>query len=133
MNNLNSVLIEGTLVQEPVYKLSPKGTAICTFSLVSHRYYSYEEKTVKETNYFDIETWSKLAEQCRYHGRKGYEVRIVGRLKQARWNDAQGKSHTRVLIIAEHLEFKTESQPDSVRRTEQTPSLITEPELECLT
>ena len=37
---------------------------------------------------------------------KGRGIRVVGRLKQNRWKDDAGKSHSRVKIIAEHIEFK---------------------------
>jgi len=30
----------------------------------------------------------------------------VGRLKQDRWTDTDGKPHSRVEIVAEHVEFK---------------------------
>lgn len=30
----------------------------------------------------------------------------MGRLKQDRWEDATGKSQTRIKIVAEHVEFK---------------------------
>ena len=37
---------------------------------------------------------------------KGRGVRVVGRLKQDRWADQEGKNHDRVKIVAEHVEFK---------------------------
>ncbi len=33
-------------------------------------------------------------------------MRVVGRLKQDRWEDAEGKTRSKVHIIAEHVEFK---------------------------
>jgi single-strand DNA-binding protein len=32
----------------------------------------------------------------------------VGRLKQDRWNGTDGKLHSRVTIVAEHVEFRPE-------------------------
>lgn len=40
-------------------------------------------------------------------GNLGGGVRVVGRLKQDRWTDPDGKPHSRVLIVAEHVEFKS--------------------------
>jgi single-strand DNA-binding protein len=60
----------------------------------------------KETSYFDVETWGKLAEACYSKSQKGRGVRVVGRLKQNRWNDPDGKPHSRVTIVAEHVEFR---------------------------
>jgi single-strand DNA-binding protein len=31
---------------------------------------------------------------------------VVGRLKQDWWTDADGKPHSRIIVIAEHVEFK---------------------------
>jgi single-strand DNA-binding protein len=33
-------------------------------------------------------------------------MHVVGRLKQDRWTDPDGKPHSRIFIAAEHLEFK---------------------------
>jgi single-strand DNA-binding protein len=41
-------------------------------------------------------------------GHKGRGVRVVGRLKQDRWNDANGKQRSKVTIVAEHVEFRPE-------------------------
>jgi len=38
--------------------------------------------------------------------KKGRGVRVVGRLKQDRWTDADGKPHSRIFIVAEHVEFR---------------------------
>jgi single-strand DNA-binding protein len=105
-NNLNSILIEGNLVRDPLFRSTAKGTPLCTFSLASNRYYKQDNGMEKEVSFFDVEAWSKLAESCRTQGHKGRGVRVVGRLKQDRWSDAEGKSHSKVSIIAEHVEFR---------------------------
>jgi single-strand DNA-binding protein len=112
MNNLNSILIEGNLTRDPLLRNTPKGTAICTFSIASNRYYKQDSAYEKEVNFFDVETWSRLAENCYNLGRKGRGVRVVGRLKQDRWNDSEGKPHSRVTIVAEHVEFRPEFKKD---------------------
>ena len=113
MNNLNSILIEGNLVRDPVFKSTPKGTPVCTFSLASNRFYKQDSETEKEVSFFEVETWSKLAENCNNFGRKGRGVRVVGRLKQQRWNDTEGRPQSKVMIVAEHVEFKPVFNKDS--------------------
>jgi single-strand DNA-binding protein len=113
MNNLNSILIEGNLVRDPVYKYTPKGTPVCTFSLASNRFYKQDSETEKEVSFFEVETWSKLAENCHNLGSKGRGVRVVGRLKQQRWNDTEGNPQSKVMIVAEHVEFKPLFNKDS--------------------
>ncbi|GHV88374.1 hypothetical protein AGMMS50267_07340 [Spirochaetia bacterium] len=106
MNNLNSILIEGNLVRDPLFRSTPKGTPICTFSLASNRFFKQDSGLEKEVSFFDVETWAKLAENCYNLGHKGRGVRVVGRLKQERWLNAEGKSRSRITIVAEHVEFR---------------------------
>jgi single-strand DNA-binding protein len=113
MNNLNSILIEGNLVRDPMLRSTPKGTQVCTMSLASNRYYRQDSGFEKEVSFFDIESWAKLAEACYSKGKKGRGVRVVGRLKQNRWSDPEGKSHSRVTIVAEHVEFRPEFKKDA--------------------
>ncbi|GAB6391181.1 MAG: single-stranded DNA-binding protein [Treponematales bacterium] len=113
MNNLNSILIEGNMVRDPALKATPKGTQVCTFSLASNRYYRQDSQLAKEVSFFEVESWAKLAESCHSQGRKGRGVRVVGRLKQDRWNGSDGKSHSRVTIVAEHVEFRPEFRKEA--------------------
>jgi len=113
MNNLNSILIEGNLVREPVYRTTAKGTPVCTFSLASNRFFKQDSQLEKEVSFFEIETWSKLAESCGSLGKKGRGVRVVGRLKQDRWTGSDGKSHSKIMIVAEHVEFRPEFTKDN--------------------
>jgi single-strand DNA-binding protein len=108
MNNLNSILIEGNLVRDPLLRSTSKGTQVCTFTLASNRFFKQDSGLEKEVGFFDVESWSKLAEHCYNQGHKGRGVRVVGRLKQDRWNGTDGKLHSRVTIVAEHVEFRPE-------------------------
>jgi single-strand DNA-binding protein len=115
MSNLNSILIEGNLVRDPLLRSTPKGTSVCTFTLASNRFSKQDSGMEKEVSFFDVETWTKLAEYCYSQGHKGRGVRVVGRLKQDRWNGADGKLRSRISIVAEHVEFR----PDFRREAPQ--------------
>jgi single-strand DNA-binding protein len=123
MNNLNSILIEGNLVRDPETRTTPKGTAVSTFSIASNRYFKQDSGMEKEVSFFNVETWAKVAETVGKLGRKGRGVRVVGRLKQERWNDKDGKPQSKVVVVAEHVEFrpepKKESQDEDIGQTEE--------------
>ena len=106
MNNLNSILIEGNLVKDPELSYTPKGTAVCKFTVACNRAFKQDDQLQKEVSFFDVSTWTRLAEVCGEYLKKGRGVRVVGRLKQNKWTDADGKPHSRVEIVAEHVEFK---------------------------
>ena len=113
MNNLNSVLVEGNMVRDPLYRTTPKGTPVCNFSLASNRYLKQDSGFEEEVSFFDIQAWTRLADACNNHGKKGRGVRVVGRLKQDRWTDNEGKSRSKILIVAEHVEFRPDFRKDS--------------------
>lgn len=113
MNSLNSILLEGNLVRDPESKTLATGSQVCNFTVASDRFYRQNENMEKEVSYFDVEAWSRLGLACSQNLKKGRGVRVVGRLKQDRWMDGEGKTKSRIMIVAEHVEFKPMRQPAS--------------------
>jgi single-strand DNA-binding protein len=111
VNSLNSILLEGNLVKDPESKTLSTGSQVCNFTVASDRFYRQNDVPEKEVSYFDVEAWSKLGLACSQNLKKGRGVRVVGRLKQDRWTDGEGKTKSRVMIVAEHVEFKPIRQP----------------------
>lgn len=113
MNNLNSVLLEGNLVRDPELSYTAKGTAVCKFTLASNRSFKQGEETVKEVSFFDVTVWSRQAEVCNEYLKKGRGVRVVGALKQDRWTDTEGNVHSKVFIVADHVEFQPKKKEEN--------------------
>jgi len=67
----------------------------------------------------------RLAEVCGEYLKKGRGVRAVGCLKQDRWTDPDGKPHSRVEIVAEHVEFKPQQ-----KKTDGEPAIVEDKEKE---
>ena len=106
MNSLNQIILEGNVVRTPQPKVTPNGTTVCTVTLaVNFKYKASQGTVMEEVSYFDVTAFGKLAERCSEWCPQGREIRVIGRIKQNRWKDEEGKSHSKVLIIAEHIEF----------------------------
>ena len=118
MNNLNSVLIEGNMVRDPLIRSTNRGTSVCNFTIASNRYYKQDTNFEKEVGFFDVEAWGKLGDTCGNLGKKGRGVRVVGRLRQDRWTGNDGKSHNKVAIVAEHVEYRPEFKKASENDSE---------------
>ncbi len=115
MNNLNSILIEGNLTKDPEIHVTQNGRSLCKFPIANNRYYkNKEQEVVQETSFIQIETWGSLAESCGTYLGKGQKVRVVGRLRQDRWQTEDAQNKERFLVVAEHVEFQSkQSEQDS--------------------
>ncbi|MCR5763840.1 MAG: single-stranded DNA-binding protein [Treponema sp.] len=106
MNTLNQIILEGNVVRTPLSKVMPNGKAVCTVPIaVNFKYKNSEGTLTEEVSYFDVDTFGKLAERCSEWCPTGRSIRVVGRIKQNRWKDDEGNAHSKVHIIAEHVEF----------------------------
>ena len=126
MNSLNQVIMEGNVCRQPELRQSAAGTNVCVMPIAVNRSYKNAKgEAVDEASYFDITTFGKTAEVCSKYATIGRHVRIVGRLKQDRWKNLEGKSQSKVNIIAEHVELLNlpRKQADGLfRKAEGLPS-----------
>jgi single-strand DNA-binding protein len=104
MNNLNSVLIEGNLLEDPKLSYDSNGKALCSFDVACVRSEKEDGGTVQRTvTTVPITTREgRLAEVCVEYLKMGRGVRVVGRLAMA-----EG-----LFIFAEHVEFKPSSEKE---------------------
>lgn len=110
MNNLNTVLMEGTLIRDPERSNQVTGSSQCRLSLANNRYYNGKnEKWVHDASFFTVWVFGPVAESCLTYLRKGRGIRVVGRLKQFRYTSA-GFSREKVAILAEHIEFQPQKK-----------------------
>jgi len=119
MNNLNSTLIEGTLTGDPLCRTRPNGILAGMFEIASRRCVCDEgasNKRIVEVSHFIIEVEGTLAVNVDKLGKKDRGVRVVGRLKEDRWQGAGGKQQSRVVIVAEHVEFRPMPKLDSTKK-----------------
>ena len=100
MNNLNSIIIEGT-VDKAAYKKDP---GVLSFTVGVNRCYKDGNGIKNHISYVDVVAFGRLAEGSRELS-TGAVVRVVGRMTQDRWEDKAGRKHSRVYIVAEHIEY----------------------------
>jgi single-strand DNA-binding protein len=105
--NLNSTLIEGTIKTRPEFSLE-QTMQKCVFTVVSKRKKRRdgEQTSVLKETEVEIEGYEKIAQSIREYGRRGRGVRVVGFLKQRWFYDPEGQSASRLVVEAEHVEFR---------------------------
>lgn len=118
MNNLNTVLMEGTLIRDPERSHQVTGSSACRISLANNRYYNdRNEKWVNDASFFTVWVFGPVAESCLTYLKKGRGIRVVGRLKQFRYTSA-GLGREKVAILAEHIEFQPQKKTEDPAATE---------------
>jgi single-strand DNA-binding protein len=101
---LNKVMIIGNLGRDPEMRYTPSGRPVTTFSLATSRSWNTSDGDRRvETEWFNVVAWSNLAEICKQYLSKGQQVYIEGRLQTRQWDDAEGKQHTSVEIVANEM------------------------------
>ena len=121
MTDLNHVVVIGRLTKgldDSNFGYLQSGTARANISLAVNRSRKDGDQWVDDVSYFTVTIFGKMAENCLEKCEIGRGLRVVGRLKQNRWKNNDGKSHSKISIIAEHIEFKkmlthTENEKDA--------------------
>lgn len=77
----HTIIIVGNLGKDPEMRYTPSGAPVTSFSVASSRPYTNSKgERVKETIWFRVSAWNKLAETCNNFLHKGSKVLIEGRL-----------------------------------------------------
>ena len=106
MNQLNSIILEGNVVRKAEFSEPTSGFYVCKFPIaVNRKTKTPDGEQKEEVSYFDVETYGPMAEKCSKYCDKGKGVRVVGRLKQSRWEENNVK-RSKIYVIAEHVEYK---------------------------
>jgi single-strand DNA-binding protein len=105
---MNKTMLIGNLGKDPDMKYTEGGTAVTTFSVAVNRFSkSPSGERVKETDWFDVVAWDRLAETCDEHLRKGTKVYVEGRLQKRKYTGRDEIEHTVVELVLKDMEILT--------------------------
>jgi single-strand DNA-binding protein len=87
----HTIIIAGNVGRDPEMRYTPSGQAVTSFSVATSRSYTGSNgQQVKETIWFRISAWGKLAETCSQYLKKGSKVLVEGRMNA----DSNGNPRT---------------------------------------
>ena len=100
MAGLNKIQLIGRLGKAPASRFTPTGRKVCTFSLaVNRRWKGAEGQQNEATDWFNLETWGRLADISEEYLDKGSMIYVEGRLQTDRYEkDGDPKSFTKVVV-----------------------------------
>jgi single-strand DNA-binding protein len=109
----HTLILIGNLGRDPEMRFTPSGQPVTSFSVATNRQYTNANgELVKETLWFRVTTWGKLAETCNQYLKKGSKVFIEGRLTADPrtggpriWNGQDGQPRASFEVTAQTVRF----------------------------
>lgn len=107
----NKVILIGRLVADPQLRYTQTGRAVTSFRLAVDRGFASSstgltgQERERQTDFFDIITWNKLAETCANYLGKGRLVAVEGRLQVRDYEGQDGQRRRAVEIVASDVRF----------------------------
>lgn len=117
MANLNRVMLIGRLTRDPEVRAFANGGKVAKFGFaVSYTRQRKNPATGEweggETAFVDVEVFNsnrengrQLADLVEQRLHKGQQVYLEGRLRLNEWTDQQGQKRSKLLVVADSLEF----------------------------
>lgn len=105
MATVNQVILEGKLCKDAEFRRTKKGTSYSVFPLAVNRSHKdLNGNFQQEALFIDVEAWGEVfLKKLSEFGRKGQGVRLIGRLRQGKW-EKDGKKYSKMYAVAETLD-----------------------------
>jgi single-strand DNA-binding protein len=108
----HTIILAGNVGRDAEMRYTAAGQAVTSFSLATSHQFTRDGEKVKETTWFRISAWGKLAEICNQYVRKGGKVLVEGRLSSDPttggpkiWNTKDGSQKASFEVIADQVRF----------------------------
>jgi len=102
---MNKIMIIGNLTKAPELRSTQDGTPVCGFTVAVNR-----QKTKNNpdpgADFFNVNAWRGLGENCAKYLEKGRKVAVTGRISLRTW-EKDGKHGASLEVLAEDVEFLT--------------------------
>jgi len=101
---LNRAILIGRLTADPELRYTQQGHAVTTFRIAVDRPFTNQQGE-RETDFFQIVTWRKLAESCARNLNKGRLVAVEGRLQNRSFTAPDGSTRWVTEVVADSVRF----------------------------
>jgi len=110
-----TIILAGNLGRDPEMRYTPTGQAVTSFSVATNRQWTNNNgEAVKETIWFRVSAWGKMAETCNQYLKKGSKVLVEGRLTADGntggprvWTGQDGQPRASFEVSAQTVRFLT--------------------------
>ena len=102
---VNKVILVGNLGKDPEVRYVQSGNAVCTLRLAVTELRKDGDQWKDHTEWMDVVTFGKTAENAGQYLQKGRQVYVEGRLQTRNYKDKEGVEKWRTEVVANQLLF----------------------------
>lgn len=103
---MNKITLIGNLTHDPESRSTPNGVTVCTFTIALNRKF-VQQGAERQTDFFRINAWRQLGENCAKYLAKGRKVAVVGELQARLYEAKDGSTRMSLDVSADEVEFLT--------------------------
>jgi single-strand DNA-binding protein len=105
-SSINHVVLIGRLTRDPELRELPSGHSVCNIRIACNGNRRTAEGEYQDRpHFFDVATFSGLAENVARYMHKGSLVAVAGRLEWNEWETAEQLKRQAVSVVAETVQF----------------------------
>ena len=108
---MNKITLIGNLTHDPEVRSTPNGVTVCTFTIAVNRRFA-QQGGEKATDYFRINAWRQLGENCARYLAKSRKVAVVSELQARTYEGKDGATRMSLDVSADEVEFLTPRSQD---------------------
>ena len=126
-----TVIVAGNVGKDAEMRYTPSGAAVASFSVATNNNYTKSDgSNEKQTVWFRVSTWGKLADVCNQYVKKGNLVLVEGRLEADTnggprvWTAKDGTNRSSFEVNASVVRFlsqRQEAAQDSLPPSDEIP------------
>jgi single-strand DNA-binding protein len=116
--SLNKSVIGGNLTSDVELKQTQSGLSVARASVAVHRKRAKQGEQSK-TDFIECVFWRHSAEFLSRYAHKGDNVVVCGELQNESWTDAQGKSHAKLVLVADEVELNSAKKAETAPQFEE--------------
>jgi single-strand DNA-binding protein len=108
---MNRVFLIGNLTKAPELRSTQDGTHVCGFTVAVNRQRT-KNNPEPGADFFNVNAWRGLGENCAKFLDKGRKVAVTGRISLRTW-EKDGKHGASLEVLAEDVEFLSSRTADT--------------------
>lgn len=103
---MQRITLIGNLTADPEVRSTQSGITICTFTIAVNRRFA-DASGERKTDFFRINAWRQLGENCGRFLAKGRKVAVIGELQARTYEAKSGRTQMSLDVQADEVEFLT--------------------------